>query len=60
MTWEVMDAAQRLLERTYSRAIGCLLLVAVGLARGWAAPLLAGEQRLREFRRMSAYVRGLR
>lgn len=78
--------------------LGCLALVAVGLARGWAAPLLAGaavgalivlrqgtlaqvipqwvliglvgvaltvvgvtwEQRLQEFRKVSAYVRGLR
>jgi len=78
--------------------LGCLVLVAVGLASGWAAPLLAGaavgallvlrqgtlaqvipqwmliglvgvaltvvgvtwEQRLQEFRKVSAYVRGLR
>lgn len=78
--------------------IGCLVLIAVGLVRGWAAPLLAGaavgalvvlreatlaevlpqwvliglvgvaltvvgvtwEQRLREFRAVSSYVRGLR
>ncbi|MEO5664080.1 MAG: hypothetical protein ABIR39_12420 [Nocardioides sp.] len=78
--------------------LACIVLVAIGLARGWAAPLLAGasvgallvlrqatfaqvipqwmliglvgvaltivgvtwEQRLQEFRKASAYVRGLR
>lgn len=78
--------------------LACIALVAIGLARGWAAPLLAGasvgalvvlrqatfaqvipqwlliglvgvaltivgvtwEQRLQEFRKVSAYVRGLR
>lgn len=78
--------------------LACLVLVTVGLVRGWAAPLLAGaavgalivlrqgtlaevipqwvliglvgvaltavgvtwEQRLQEFRKVSAYVRGLR
>ena len=78
--------------------LACIALVAIGLVRGWAAPLLAGasvgalvvlrqatyaqvipqwmliglvgvaltivgvtwEQRLQEFRKVSAYVRGLR